>query len=113
MSADPVLTVLVLDRGTTVEVLLAGDLDTEAEDQLRAVVTRILIDPQVRLIEVDMSLVGFCDSSGLTGLIRARNQADGYGVALRLARVGPRLRRLLDLTGLWDAFDGTGAEDAP
>ena len=113
MSADPVLAVVVLDHGSTAEVMLAGDLDVDSEPLLRALVTQVLIDPQVRRIEMDMSLVDFCDSSGLTALIRAHAQASGFGVPLRLVRVGSRLRRILHLTGLWDVLDCTGVEDAP
>jgi anti-sigma B factor antagonist len=113
MGADPVLAVVVLERGSVAEVLLAGELDVEAAPQQRAAVIQILIDPQVRRIDIDVSLVAFCDSSGLTALIRARGQARGFGVPLCLVQVGPRLRRLLRLTGLWDVFDCTGAEDAP
>jgi anti-anti-sigma factor len=113
MSAGPALAVVVLERDSVAEVLLAGELDAEAEAVLRPAVTRILIDPRVRRIDIDVSLVGFCDSGGLTVLIRARAQAAGYGVQLCLVRVGPRLRQVLNLTGLWDVFDCTGAEDAP
>ncbi|QMU70688.1 STAS domain-containing protein [Streptacidiphilus sp. P02-A3a] len=113
MDADPALAVVVLEHGSVAEVLLAGELDVEAAPRLRVAVTQILIDPQVRRIDVDVSLVNFCDSSGLTALIRARVQARGFGVPLCLVRVGPRLRRLLRLTGLWDVLDCTGVEDVP
>jgi anti-sigma B factor antagonist len=113
MSADPMLAVVVLDRGNAAEILLSGDLDVDGDPLLRSVVTQVLIDPQVRRIEVDVSLVEFCDSGGLTALIRAHNQAESFGVPLCLVRVGPRLRRILSLTGLWDVLDCTGAEDPP
>jgi len=113
MSGDPVLAVVVLDRGSTAEMLLAGDLDVDSDPLLRTVVTQVLIDPQVRRIMVDVSMVEFCDSSGLTALIRAHSRAESFGVPLCLVRVGPQLRRILNLTGLWDVLDCTGVEDAP
>ncbi len=91
---------LVLDGGPVVEILLEGDLDLAVAPLLAPVVRQVLGDPEVRSIEIDVALVSFCDSSGLSALLNARNRAAERGVALRLVRVGPRLERLLAATGL-------------
>ncbi|MBC3839767.1 STAS domain-containing protein [Streptacidiphilus sp. 4-A2] len=111
MTADPALAVLVLESGRTAEVLLSGELDVDADQVLRCVLSRILADPLVQRVELDVALVDFCDSGGLTALIRARTRAERFGVRLCLVRVGPQLRRILGMTGLWDLFDCTGVED--
>ena len=92
--------VVVLDGGPTVEILLEGDLDLAISPLLAPVVRKVLGDPEVRSIELDVALVAFCDSSGLSALLNARNRAADKGVALRLVRVGARLERLLAATGL-------------
>jgi anti-sigma B factor antagonist len=107
------LDIVALDRGSTAEIMLAGELDLDADDRVRPAVTQCLIDPQVRHLDIDVALVTFCDSNGLNALTRAYRQATAVGVTLRLVNVGPRLRRILDLTGLWDALDCTEPLDGP
>lgn len=51
-------------------------------------------------IAADMSATQFCDSSGLSVLVRAHNSARAEGGQLRLAAVTPPVLRLLTLTGL-------------
>ena len=105
--------VVALNGGTTAEIMLVGELDLDAEELVRPAVTEALIDPQVRHLNIDVALVGFCDSGGLTVLTRAYQQAAAVGVTLRVINVGRRLRRILDLTGLWDILDCTEATEGP
>ncbi|QMU76793.1 STAS domain-containing protein [Streptacidiphilus sp. PB12-B1b] len=104
------LDVVALDRGTIAEIMLVGELDLDADEQVRLAVTGALIDPQVRQLDIEVSLVTFCDSSGLNALTRAYQQTRTAGVTLRLVNVGRQLRRVLDLTGLWDVLNCTEAE---
>ncbi|MFF7586343.1 STAS domain-containing protein [Kitasatospora purpeofusca] len=83
--------------------VLVGDLDIEtlppAEQALdEALRTR----PQV--LVVDLEQVGFCDSSGLNLLLKARLSATAAGAELRLAAASPTVLRLLELTGADTVF---------
>jgi anti-anti-sigma factor len=100
MVRRPTLAVVVLDGSATAQILLAGELDYAAEAELDPAVAALLADPQVRRIEIDVALVEFCDSSGLSAFIRAHRNAAEAGIPLRLVRVGSQLRRVLGLTGL-------------
>ncbi len=56
-------------------------------------------------IEIDLGAVSFIDSSGLGALVRVRNEAADKGKSLSLVNPSPATHRLLELTGLQQAFD--------
>jgi anti-sigma B factor antagonist len=94
------VTAVVLDGGSTAQILLAGDLDLTTAATLGPAVRRLLADPQVTTVRIDVALVPFCDSSGISALLNARKLAAAQGVRLYLVEVGPRLGMILDVTGL-------------
>lgn len=59
-------------------------------------------------IEVDLGGVTFIDSSGLGTLVRIRNQAHERGARVVLTRVPAHVTRLLEVTGLAEAFGPQG-----
>ncbi|MEZ0089488.1 STAS domain-containing protein [Streptacidiphilus sp. EB129] len=100
MGESVTVVVLVPEGGSMAQLLLSGDLDLDASAVLRPAVTRILSDPAVRRIEIDVALVSFCDSSGLGALVEAYRQAAGLGVPLHLTQVGSLLGKVLTAAGL-------------
>ncbi|MFB6893223.1 STAS domain-containing protein [Kitasatospora sp. NPDC056327] len=97
------------EPGATV-VSLAGEVD---QDQYETVRTRLAeaVRTEPSCLVVDLAGVGFCDSSGLNALLRARLDCEGRGVRLVLAAPTAQLRRLLDLTGAGEVF--TVCDDVP
>lgn len=82
---------------------LRGDLDLAATPRFDAALAaaRPLVGP----LTIDLAAIGFVDSSGLRSLIAARQVAlEDTGTGAALAGVAPDLRRLLDISGLADAF---------
>jgi len=81
---------------------IAGDLDLVTAPQLADAVTA-LVDAGVRDLVVDAERLDFCDSSGLTAFVRIARQLDPGG---RLAIAGPQpiVRRILEVSGLVEAF---------
>ena len=80
-------------------VVVTGEIDFQSYQPLQE-----LLRTQLRLgrskLVLDLSAVGFCDSSGLGMFVsvhRRAGMADGW---LRLARPSPRLRRILTVTNL-------------
>lgn len=57
-----------------------------------------------QLLVVDLAGVSFCDSSGISALIAARNVAEAASAELALVAVPERLSRTFELTGLSDFF---------
>ncbi|MEV6977570.1 STAS domain-containing protein [Kitasatospora sp. NPDC093806] len=82
---------------------LRGELDLDAVTDLYAALDAALATPG-SVIVIDCAGLEFCDSSGLNLLVRARADAAAGGSRIELARPGPLLRRLLELTGAAEAF---------
>jgi anti-sigma B factor antagonist len=84
---------------------LKGDLVIgEPEATFKKTVTRLLENGQVHLL-VDMSQVGFLDSSGLGALVRAMTNSQKEGGQTKLLNAGPQVRRLLEMTKLDSVFE--------
>jgi len=58
------------------------------------------IAPGVRTVIADMVGTRFCDSSGISMLVRAHGQAAANGTELRLVVASPAVLRTLTLVGL-------------
>ncbi len=56
-------------------------------------------------LELDLQGVSFIDSSGLGALVRVRQEAAIRGKTLSLVNVSSATHRLLQITGLHEAFD--------
>ncbi|WP_369185467.1 STAS domain-containing protein [Streptomyces sp. Y1] len=85
-------------NGWTV-VPLFGDLDDFAAPELRKLFDVLIDGGEPRLV-VDLTAVGFVDSTGLNALLgAARRVRDAHG-ALRLAGAAPRVRDVVELSGV-------------
>ncbi|KOG79721.1 MULTISPECIES: STAS domain-containing protein [Streptomyces] len=82
---------------------LAGELDHHTAPRVRDALPGLALRPGQQLV-VDLKGVTFCDSSGLTVLIAARNHALAADAAIALAAVPERLSRILGITGLGHVF---------
>jgi anti-sigma B factor antagonist len=58
--------------------------------------------PGVRTVIADMTATRFCDSSGISLLVRAHQQAAANRTALRLVVPAPAVLRALTLVGMGD-----------
>ncbi|WP_327063735.1 STAS domain-containing protein [Kitasatospora purpeofusca] len=90
------------DNRTAVCVLV-GDLDIETLPPAEQALDEALRTGPLVLV-VDLEQVGFCDSSGLNLLLKARMSAKSAGAELRLAAASPTVLRLLELTGADTVF---------
>ncbi|MFI8455374.1 STAS domain-containing protein [Kitasatospora sp. NPDC085464] len=85
-------------NGWTV-VPLSGDLDDFAAREVRGLL-EVLLDGGSARVVVDLGAVGFVDSTGLNALLGAARRArEGRG-AQRLAAAAPRVRDVIELTGV-------------
>lgn len=93
-------------RAVVVEVV--GEVDVYTAPRLKDKLLQVERDG-VHHIVVDLTQVGFIDSVGLGVLIGALRRARAGGGTLVLGGPNPRIRRILDITGLSSAF--TVAQD--
>ena len=67
----------------------------QVRDDLLSVVTQ-----DASLVIADMTATTFCDSAGISALVRVARQATAHGSGLRLAASAPAVTRVLALTGV-------------
>ncbi|MFF4534605.1 STAS domain-containing protein [Streptomyces aureus] len=94
----PQLTVYRQDRRHRALITLAGEIDLESAPLVRAALARCLSDG-IRIIDVDLTHVTFCDCSGLNSFLYTAQKTTEAGGILRLHNPPPTLGRVLDLTG--------------
>ncbi|MFG1885926.1 STAS domain-containing protein [Micromonospora sp. NPDC049102] len=91
--------------GTVVEV--AGDLDMSTTPRLRDGLLEV-VESGARVVVVDLTDVGFMDSSGLGALVVAYKEMRARDGWLGLAGVRPAVRKVLSITSVdrvIDSFD--------
>jgi anti-sigma B factor antagonist len=93
------------EDGPVTIVTVNGDLVIgDAETTFKKTVTRLLEEGRVNLL-VDLSGVGFLDSSGLGALVRALTNSQKEGGQTKLLNAGPQIRKLLQMTKLDSVFE--------
>lgn len=90
--------------GTCV-VSVEGDFDLAVVDEFLERVLACLDRADVIDLDLDLQGVSFIDSSGLGALVRARKEAVERGKTVSLVNVSRATHRLLEITGLHNAFD--------
>ncbi|MGW7091941.1 STAS domain-containing protein [Streptomyces sp. NPDC054874] len=91
-------------NATTGPVLaIVGELDHTTATQVRDVLTALALQPGQRLV-LDLGGMEFCDSSGLTALIVARNHAHAAHADIALAAVPAHILRVMRMVGLDQIF---------
>ena len=93
------LTVHTEQRGDVVVVSVAGELDMATAPQLQDQITDLLDKGRSRLV-FDLAEVSFCDSTGLSVFVRAKNSCDEAGGVVRLAAPQRGVLRILEVSGL-------------
>ena len=85
-------------NGDRVVIIVRGDVDAATAPQLLAVVETTGED--TRVIELDLSEVGFVDSTGIGVIAAAIQRLEQVDGILRLSAVPPVVMRLLEITDL-------------
>ncbi len=90
-------------------VSLSGEFDLVTEAELEGFLRQaILGHPGVR-VDVDMSRVGFLDSSGIRALLRAHGLAAERGSDLRLIDTRGTVREVLEIVDVYDLLTGAAS----
>ncbi|HEY2206353.1 MAG TPA: STAS domain-containing protein [Pseudonocardia sp.] len=83
----------------SVTIRLDGDLDHLTTDELVARVRALLDERRPAHLHLDFARLGFCDTTGLSGLLMVHRLTSGSGVTLHLDNRTRPLNRLLEVTG--------------
>lgn len=87
-----------------VTVAVDGELDIATAPSLESAVADAFSQGDGP-VELDLAAVPFMDSTGLRCLLGARRRSEDSGRPLRLRNVGPRVARVLEMTGADSLFD--------
>ncbi|MGW2618687.1 STAS domain-containing protein [Streptomyces sp. NPDC001500] len=86
------------DRRKRALITLTGEIDLESAPLVSAALARCLSDG-IRVVDVDLTPVTFCDCSGLNAFLHAAQRTKEAGGILRLHDPPRSLGSILDLTG--------------
>lgn len=100
METDDRLSILVNHSDGVAVLTLSGEIDSFNSNCLRESVAAVC-ELGVPIL-LDMSLVTFIDSSGVSALIALCGVANGLSSSVRIARPSAQVRRVVSLTGLDD-----------
>ncbi|MFE2059937.1 STAS domain-containing protein [Streptomyces sp. NPDC059446] len=93
----------------------AGELDHHTAPEVRDALLGLNLRPGQQLV-LDLTEITFCDSSGISVLIAARNHALACDASIALAGVPERVARIFRIVGLDHVFPthrtAQAAEDA-
>lgn len=93
------LTVSTELRGDVAIVSVGGELDMATAPQLQDQITEQLDRGRHRLV-FDLAELTFCDSTGLSVFVRAKNSCDDAGGEVRVAAPQRGVLRILEVSGL-------------
>jgi anti-sigma B factor antagonist len=97
------LTVVTHTAGECVIVTFAGELDVTNAAETEEAVRGAWQNPASHVV-FDLTHLTFMDSAGVRVLVRARRQAAEHGLTLVLAAPTPSVARILEITGVDQAF---------
>ncbi len=100
----PELDISVRHDADETVVALTGEIDIGTVPRLVSAVESALAESNTGRLVLDMKHVTFCDSQGLGTLVVLNRTATRARSSFVLANVGDFLERLLDVTGLKQAF---------
>ncbi|WP_443071700.1 STAS domain-containing protein [Streptomyces sp. NBC_01477] len=98
MSVLPSLTIHRHDRGHHTMITLAGEIDLNVTAGLHMTVEDCLREG-IRTIDIDLTVLDFCDVSGLNAFLAVAERTASLGGFLRLRHPRPAIARLLELSG--------------
>jgi anti-sigma B factor antagonist len=78
---------------------LAAEIDATNADEVRELLLTAVNQGATVLI-ADMSRTTFCDSAGMTSVVRAYRRANESGTKFRLVADSPSVLRVLEITGI-------------
>ena len=82
---------------------VTGDVDMANANEVQAAALELL-EQNITILMLDLTELEFMDSAGVGALVAIRNEAVDAGKMLRVDKINPKTRRLLDLMGLTDWF---------
>jgi len=106
VASDPTLLEIVERADGSASTRLSGDLDIVTSEEVKRDLAT-LIDAGHVALSLDLSDVGFVDSSGLGVLVAIHRHAESHGGSFVVESVPPQVQRLFDITRIGDLLTVT------
>lgn len=90
--------------GDTTRAAVVGDFDMQATFTVEPALEQALERPGLGALEIDLSRLGFIDSTGIGVLLRVQAEAEQRGVAVSIVPAPPEVHRIFELSGVADAL---------
>jgi anti-sigma B factor antagonist len=87
-------------------VTLSGELDLGSRDIVDRAIGQAIGAEATAAVVVDLSGLGFLDSSGVNLLVKGRREAEQAGVSFRVDGATDMVRQVLSLTGVLEHLSG-------
>ncbi len=95
--------ITIAQQGKVTVVSFAGEIDALAAERVGSTLEAQVKRGQIRLV-ADVGRVDFISSSGMRALVQALKETTRRGGDFRLANVGLKVQRALDVAGLIGLF---------
>ena len=106
---DPQLTLTVHPNGQGAILSVGGEVDLATAPQLHAKLMDLLEVKETGGVVVDLTPVGFMDSTGLSVLLAGHRRAQAHGHTIRLVCPEGQVLRVLRLIGLDEVLSVYGS----
>jgi len=87
-----------------VQIQLRGEIDVDTAHEVREAIAAVLAKGRPSRIELNLRLVGFIDSMGISAMVSGRQTAEVSGVRLVVTEPSRFVHRQLWVTGLHGLF---------
>ena len=91
--------------GGVVTIIVNGEVDLTTVQNLEDRIAEIAASDATGIV-IDLAAVSFLDSAGINALLKGRRLADAHDQSFRVSNPGGIVRRLLDITGVWEHLSG-------
>ena len=92
----------VITDGPHATAELHGEFDMAATCTVEPALERLLDEPGLEALTIDLSDLRFVDSTGTGVLVRVMDEAQGRGIGLTIAPGPPEVQRVFEVSGLVD-----------
>jgi anti-sigma B factor antagonist/stage II sporulation protein AA (anti-sigma F factor antagonist) len=103
------LRLTVAEEGSSFTLTVAGEIDLSNGHDLGSAVQRALVSGSFRFLTLDLDGVTFMDCTGLATLVEVNGECKRRAVALTIKNTPGCVRRIIELTKMWDVFPIMGA----
>jgi anti-anti-sigma factor len=94
----------IQQTGTDARAALAGDFDMSATFTVEPALERLVDEPDLARLTIDLSRLAFIDSTGIGVLVRLQSEAADRGVEFALVPGPPEVQRVFATAGLQDTL---------